>query len=361
MNTESRIREYLRRKADSVDIATKPAPLAQSPTRFGRGRVVAVAAVAALILIGAPLVVLSQVADDPTTEEIAATTLSPTTTAPTSTTVAPAVTADPVVAAESCGASATRPPGTAVAFYALCSGHPGVPYPVYREGSTPPTLEQSLAQLLAGTTSEERESGVFAPFDSIDGMAEVQISATIDDNGTAHVELSRDGEPWLADTASWSSDQLNSLLDPLHATVFAQPEVTGLDMTTLCFEQIACDRTVTRAEWAGILFSNTGTLIHDTCTVEHAWLEPNRCTLDGVLAATTFAGTVADIQSGDTLKVRAGPGSEFFILDELNLGRMLVVTNATSPASDGALWRIVDSGTSETGWVNASFLDIVEE
>ncbi|MFW2383779.1 MAG: SH3 domain-containing protein [Acidimicrobiales bacterium] len=363
MNTENRIRDYLHRKAESLDIEAKPVPLAQPSARTGRGRVVALAAAAALIVVGAPLVVLSQVADDPATEELAATTLSPSTTVvvTTSTTVASVVTDAPAATPESCGTATARPADTVVAFYGSCSENPELPYPVYRQGSLTLTLEEALSALLRGTTPDENGRGIHAPFDSIDRSDEVEVVATVDDASIAHVELYLDGAPWIADTASWSSAQLISLLDSLQSTVFLQEDIAGLDMTTLCFEQVACDRTVTRAEWAGILFSNTGTLVQYTCSLEEAWLDPNRCTLDGVLAATTFSGTVADIPTNDTLKVRAGPGTEYFVLGELNLGDQVVVTNATSPASDGGLWRIVDSPTTEPGWVNASFLDIAEE
>ncbi|MCP4965369.1 MAG: SH3 domain-containing protein [bacterium] len=364
MNTENRIRDYLRRKAENLDIEAKPAALAQPSARIGRGRVVALAAVAALIVVGAPLVVLSQVTDDPTTEELAATTLSPSTTVvvTTSTTVTTTIATDESAPTPgSCGTAAVRSADTVVAFYGSCADDPGVPYPVHRPGAMTVTLEQSLSELLGGTTPDENNRGIHAPFDSIDRSDEVEVIATVDDAWIAHVELFLDGAPWVADTGSWSSDQLISLLDSLQSTVFLQEDIAGLDMTALCFEQVACDRTVTRAEWAGILFTNTGTIVQYTCSLEQAWIDPGRCTLDGVLAGTTFSGTVSDIRADDTLKVRAGPGTEYFILDELNLGDQVVVTNATSPASDGGLWRIVDSATSEPGWVNASFLDIVEE
>lgn len=160
-----------------------------------------------------------------------------------------------------------QPPNTAITFYAQCGGGPQVPYPIYRPGRTTPTLQQSLTALLAGTTPAENALGLYTGFDAVD-EAGVVVNVSIDPNGTAHIELLLDGAPWLPDTGAWTSDQLNSLLDPLWATVFATDNVTGLDMTTLCFEQVACDRIVTRAEWAGILFTNTGAFLHGGCTPE---------------------------------------------------------------------------------------------
>lgn len=251
-----------------------------------------------------------------------------------------------------------QPPDTAITFYAQCGGGPQIPYPIYRPGRTTPTLQQSLTALLAGTTPAEKALGLYTGFDAVDEAARVEVNASIDPNGTAHVEFLLDGTVWLPDTGGWTSDQLNSLLDPLWATVFATDAVTGLDMTTLCFEQVACDRIVTRAEWAGILFTNTGAFLHGGCTPELAWWYPNLCTLDGVLTQPTVAGTVANVAAGDTLNVRAGPGTEFFTNGELAPGATVSVTEEAAVATDGGIWRLVNSERGGAGWVNQAFLDI---
>jgi hypothetical protein len=270
-----------------------------------------------------------------------------------------ATTAAPIPPPAGCDETApSQPPDTALTFYAQCGGSGTVPFPIYRPGRTTPTLQQSVAALLAGTTPAEREIGLYTGFDALDGAAEVDVMGSIDSDGIAHIGLRKDGAEWLPDTSSWSSDQLNSLLDPLLATVFASEDVAGLDMSTLCFEQIACDRTVSRAEWSGILFTNAGALVHDGCTPEFAWWYPDQCTFDGVLELPTGAATVVNVGTDDTLNLRAGPGTEYFVTGELANGTTVQLTQEAAVASDGGIWRLVDSELSGAGWVNQAFLDI---
>lgn len=327
-----------------------------SPTRMPTlSRLLVIATAAALVLAGCG-------ADD---DEAVQSTAGPTATAP-STTVPAAVTTTtaPVVAttaAEPVPVSCddmelTQAPDTALTFYAVCGGSGTVPFPVYRPGRTQPTLGRSLQALVDGTTPAERAVGLHTGFDGLAG--DIEVEAGIDADGIAHVALRKDGAPWLPDTASWSSDQLNSLIDPLWATVFAHDDVGGLDMTTLCFEQIACDRVVTRAEWAGMLFTNTGAFTHGGCTPELAWWHPERCTLGSALAAPTVAATVTGVTDDDVLNVRSGPGTEFFTIGELPVGAAVVATKEAAAAHDGGVWRLVDAAASAPGWVNEAFLDV---
>lgn len=255
-------------------------------------------------------------------------------------------------------AEMSQPDGTALTFYALCAGPSGVPYPIYRPGRTMPTLEQSIVALLEGTTPAERAIGLHTGFDGLADAGDVDVIASIDDDGVAHVEMTIDGEPWIADTAAWSSSQLLSLLDPLHATVFATPEVTGLNMATFCFDQIACDRIVTRTEWEGMLLANTGTLFHGGCTPETAWWHPDRCTVDGILGQQTAPATVTGVADDDVLVIRSGPGTEYFQHGELTPGATVAATAAADLATDSGTWILVDGGSQGVGWVNAAFLDI---
>jgi hypothetical protein len=250
----------------------------------------------------------------------------------------------------------SQPPDTVITFYAQCDGSGTVPFPIYRPGRTTPTLEQSLAALVGGTTPAEREVGLHTGFDALDGAADVHVLSSIGADGVATIALRKDEAAWRPDTAWWSSDQLNSLVDPLLATVFGTEEVRGLDMSSLCFEQIACDRIVTRAEWAGMLFTNAGVLLHGGCTPEFAWWHPEQCTVDGILAEGTVAATVANVGADDTLNVRAGPGTEHFIIGELANRASVRVTREAAAATDGGIWRLVDAGPSGLGWVNEAFL-----
>jgi len=301
----------------------------------------------------------TQISLEPTTSKQPS--LTPTTTQTTLSTRVTTVTTSTVPRSTtiSCrDAELSPPPHTALTFYALCRDAPWVPYPMYRPGSTTPTLEQSVVALLAGTTPAENALGLYTGLDGVDGASQVDVNTSIDPNGTAHIALQLDGTPWLPATGEWTSNERNPLLDPLLATVFASDGVTGLDMTTLCFEQITCDRIVTRAEWAGTLFTNTGLLLHGDCTPEFARGYPDRCTLDGVLARPTVAGTVTNVNPDDSLKVRSGPGTEFFTLGELAPGATVAVTTEASVATDGGIWRLINSGQSGAGWVNEAFLDI---
>lgn len=254
------------------------------------------------------------------------------------------------------GADISQPPDTALTFYAQCGGSWQTPYPIYRPGRTTPTLEQSLTNLLEGTTPDETALGLYTGFDMIDTPADVEVSASIA-GGIAHVEFLRGAKPWLPDTSQWTSDQLNSLLDPLLATVFATDEVLGLDMTTLCFEQVACGDIVTRAEWSGLQFMNTGSLLHD-CTLEAVWWYPDLCTLEGALSGPTAPATVVNVAADDTLKVRAGPGSEFFQVGELAPRATVSVADQAAVASDGGVWQLIDSESASAGWVNRAWLDV---
>lgn len=283
----------------------------------------------------------------------------PTSSAPQQTVTTATTATAPEATTPSCySTEISQPPDTVLTFYAQCGSGPQVPYPIYRPGRTTPTLEHSVAALLAGTTPAETALGLYAGFDAVEEADQVGVNASIDVDGTAHIQLLLEGTHWVPETGEWTSDQLNSLLDPLLATVFASGGVTGLDMTTLCFEQIACDGIVTRAEWAGILFTNTGALLHRGCTPELAWRYPDLCTLDGVLSQPIAAGTVANVADDDTLNVRAGPGIEFFIHGELAPGATLSVTKEAAIATDGGIWRLIDSPQSGAGWVNQAFLDI---
>ena len=71
-----------------------------------------------------------------------------------------------------------------------------------------------------GTTPEEQHRGLATAFDSAD-TAGVAAEAIVATDGTARIQFHRSGEPWALDTGRWTSDQLNSLLDPLLATVFS--------------------------------------------------------------------------------------------------------------------------------------------
>jgi uncharacterized protein YgiM (DUF1202 family) len=333
-----------------------------SPSPGHLQRVAVVAGFATLTLLGCTgnePAGTSSTTSAPTSTTISAPSLPPTTEIPAPTTTSSMPTQSEPRAGSCADREISQPSDTALTFYAVCEGPQQAPYPIYRHpGGTRPTLEQSVTALLAGTTSDEQAAGLYTGFDGIDEGKSADVSALINSNGVARVTLVVDGQRWVPDTAAWSSDQLLSLLDPLYATVFATPEVTALDMSSLCFEQVACNRIVTRAEWEGMLLTNTGTVLHDDCTPELAWTYPERCTIDGILAEPTVPATVTGVAQNDVLNLRSGPGAEYFVHGELDPGATVAVTTAADVAVDGGVWSLVDAGREGVGWVNAAFLDV---
>jgi hypothetical protein len=263
-----------------------------------------------------------------------------------------------VAATEPCSSGPVEEPHSIVAFYALCSDSPFVPYPVFRPGSAQPDLHQAVTALVMGTTTLERASGVVTSFDTMLEPGETVVRASIGTDGVAQLEFIRDGAVWLPDTADWTSDQLIGLLDPLYATVFSISEVDGLDMSTLCMEQIACDQVMTRVQWEGMLFTNGGVLSTSGCNPLHAWLYPDTCTVDGIVAGGGESAVVTGIETDDVLRMRSGPGVEYFQIGDLVPGASVTATPEAAVADDGGTWRLVATSDGDAGWVNQAFLDI---
>lgn len=152
-----------------------------------------------------------------------------------------------------CGNGAlAQPLQTTVMFYALCVDADLPPYPVYRPGGHRPTLEQSVAELVAGTTRTERALGLSTGFDSAPEEPPIYTVASVDSDGLAHVELRTVEGPW--DPGPLTSAQLGSFMIPLKATVFSNPEITALDMSTICWQELDCSEVMLRSDWEGIPF-----------------------------------------------------------------------------------------------------------
>ena len=245
-----------------------------------------------------------------------------------------------------------QPVNTVLAFYSVCDFDVGTElYPVYRRGQTPPTLSQSLMALVAGTTTEEQFFGLSTGFDVVDEADQIEITTEVDANGTARIDFRVAGERWDPGGRASTSAQLLSFLDPLHATVFRYPGVLGLDRSTLCWGESDCDGITSRVQWEASVFVNDGVLTHEGCTPELARWYPEQCTLEGVLAGSAWTAAVVNVAVGDTLEVRAGPGVEYFPVNELAPGATVQVTGESAVATDGGFWRLTG-----LGWVNAAFL-----
>lgn len=249
-----------------------------------------------------------------------------------------------------------------VAFFAGCESELAS-YPVERKGSSNIGLSQSLVLLVEGTTAEERAHGLSTGFDWVAEADQIEVVASVDQAGLATVDFLIDGERWNPGTLAGTSGQLSRFIDPVEATVFAYPDVTALDRSTMCWGELGCTVVTTRESWQGGLFVNSGILFHRGCDLAAAIAEswdddhgPMPCTVDAVPvdAAAVVSGVAAD----DTLNMRAGVGVEYRVVAELAPGSAVEVLDASDVASDGGLWRLVRAGDREAGWVNAAYLDI---
>jgi hypothetical protein len=285
-----------------------------------------------------------------TTAAPVATTAATTTTAtepPTST--SPATTTS--VPEAPCGnAALTQPPGTVWAFYAQCEAGFGL-YPVYRPGEHAPTLQESLAALVAGTSAAERDFGLRTGFDYVEEADQIEVAVTVDSSGIAHIGFSVGGEPWSPGSRASTSHQLASFLDPLEATVFQHGAVAGIDPATVAWGESGLSETVRRQDWEGMLFRNTGILSEGGCTPELALWYPADCTLPGRVAQGTVRVPVVNVAADDVLHVRAGPGAGYFAVAELDPIATVAATAETTVAADGGTWRLTD-----LGWVNDAYI-----
>lgn len=244
---------------------------------------------------------------------------------------------------------------TIVMFYALCVDADLPPYPVYRPGGQRPTLEQSVSALVAGTTPAERALGLSTGFDSASEEPPIYTVASIDADGLAHLELRTVEGLW--DPGPLTSAQLGSFMIPLKATVFSIPEVTALDMSTLCWEELDCSGVTLRSDWEGDLFEGFGVLSNKGCTLEFWWSGPE-CRLETAFQGDLGVGAVVNLEGDDTLKIRSGPGTEYSVIGELPKATFPTYTKEAEFAQDGGFWRLVVADGYGTGWVNQAFLAI---
>lgn len=279
------------------------------------------------------------------------------TTSTTTTTSEPPPTASPATTTPApeapCGdVPLTQPPGTVLVFYAQCDAGFGL-YPVYRPGDRPPTLQESLAGLVAGTTSEEQAFGLSSGFDYVEEADEIQVDVSVNGSSVAHIDFSINGEPWSPGSRASTSHQLSSFLDPLKATVFQHRVVAGIDSATIAWGESGLSETVWRRDWEGMLFTNTGTLDQGGCTPELALWYPDDCTLAGLMAQGTVRVPVVNVAVDDVLNVRAGPGAGYSEVAELTPIATVAATRETVVAADGGIWRLTD-----VGWVNQAYLEV---
>ncbi len=276
--------------------------------------------------------------------------------ASTTTTTAPASTTSPQGTTTSiprvpCGDEPlTQPPGTVLAFYAQCDAGFDL-YPVYRSADRPPTLEESVALLVAGTTPAEQAFGLRTGFDDVEERDQIEVRVTVTAVGIARIDFSIDGAAWQPGPMASTSHQLSSFLEPLEATVFQHGAVSGIDPATIAWGESGLSETVLRQDWEAMLFLNDDIPGGTGCTPELAMWYPDDCTLDGIVARGTVRVPVTGVATDDVLNVRAGPAADYPVVAELAPIATVAATSETRVASDGGTWRLTDQG-----WVNEAYI-----
>lgn len=254
---------------------------------------------------------------------------------------------------------ADQPQDQAVAFFAICNGDPGLPpVPVYRT-EEPADIEEAVRALVAGTTPDEREAGYESGFDGISDPSTLDVSVTVDSAGVARVEITEDGQPWQPGSLAGTTHQLLLLLDPLQGTVFHYPDVTGLDMSTLCWGESDCTGVTTREIWESTLFINTGALLTNGCDLEAVWYDQDQCTLRAAIEFQHFEMIRRD--SSDTVTMYAGPGVDYVSLAELQPGEQVAVLEHSTTDQNGNEWELIlPASTIQAGWIPANTLNPTE-
>ncbi|MDH3731613.1 MAG: SH3 domain-containing protein [Acidimicrobiia bacterium] len=327
----------------------------------GRGLLVAAAAAVAVLVVGGGVLLFANrdggtapLATPPTTSAAITTTEPPATTS----TTEPAVTTTVAGAQTRCIDGAPAPTiEQTLAFFAVCEDPISPPYPVYRTADSQ-TLQQRLEALVSGTTDMEQARGLFTGFNGVAQEVRDSIAVTldVDSEGVATVDFLIDGERWDPGQLASASAQLFSFLDPLEATVFSDPTITGLSRSTLCWGEMGCDDSISsRATWAGALFVNYG--VSPICGLDEFYGSTLGCRITE--NDPSFAATVVNVAADDTLNMRSGPGTEYFKVDELAPGtEVAALHDQAAVAADGGVWRVVLAldGQGSLGWVNAAYL-----
>ncbi len=214
---------------------------------------------------------------------------------------------------------------------------------------TPPTLQERVTLRVRGARSYESLDGLSSGFDTVEERDQIEVVVDVDPAGIATVDFLIDGQRWDPGMRASASSQYLSFVEPLEATVFADPTVTGLDRSTLCWGESGCTGITTRETWKGMLFVNHGILCDPLDLAYGDWSCDVR---DG----GTYGALVVDVVPDDVLNMRSGPGTAYFVVATLEPHATVEVLENNRLATDGALWRVVRADNGEIGWVNARFL-----
>lgn len=137
-------------------------------------------------------------------------------------------------------------------------------------------VESALTLLVRGTTAAEQEYGLMVGFDWVESSDadRITVGAAIDEAGVLDLEFALDGEPWHPGTLAGTSSQAFSFVDPLYATVFQFPEVTGIGPGSLCWGKLDCTQIFTREMWESMVGENTQRDVGPGCGMQRAWFDP---------------------------------------------------------------------------------------
>jgi len=258
-----------------------------------------------------------------------------------------------------CESEAGEQPGTLI-FYASCglTGN-SVPVPIYRDTPTQPNLPEALQALVSGTTEAEKSRGLSSGFDSVEERGEIVVLVDVGADGVAVIEFTIGGAKWNPGTRADTTTQLNSFIDPLHATIFAGSNAAGLDRSGQCWGEADCEGITTYEDWAGQLFVKFGTLTDGNCLPAKSPLGSSGCSFGAaVTSSPPLNATVTGIGDGETLIVRSGPGPGYFPITELGPTAGVTVTDRVAEAPDGRPWRLIVHSRGIGGWVDATFLEV---
>lgn len=227
------------------------------------------------------------------------------------------------------------------------------------EGSS--RLEAAVLGLVRGTTPEEQSQLLSSGFDAVDPAVSgrIEVEASIDTDGVAHVDFLLDGERWSPGPLAGTSAQLISFDDPFFATVFQFDEVEALDLQELCWGERGCGFVMTRSLWQGMNFVNRLVRDDHECSLATAWTDP-KCWLGSPTADPVGRAVVVNVAIDDTLNIRTGPGAGYRRIGELEPGAYVGVTPISATATDGGSWRVVHGADGYLGWVNDEFLDFID-
>ncbi len=214
----------------------------------------------------------------PASSSATSSTVSPASTVSTTTTDPAAATTTTGMVSPGCTETLPELPGPGESLiFAVCDFDTSLPYPLVRD-AVPGlgSVESALSLLVRGTTAAEQEDGLMVGFDWVEpsDADRIRVEVGIDAAGVVDLEFVLDGEPWHPGTLAGTSFQAFSFVDPLYATVFQFPEVTGIGPGSLCWGELDCTQVFSRGMWESMVSANARRDVGPGCGMLGAWFDP---------------------------------------------------------------------------------------